>query len=260
MPPSATRQPGTLRAALLAGGVLWWTSPVALATPFELALSPAGRTALWGIVAAILALAWLLARRLAQHVTALQRQVVELTARLREMTAIAHLDTLTGLLNHAGFADAAGAEIRRVFRAAEGFSLVLLEVDNLPAWEDRYGRACGERLVQFAADTLRARVRQVDQLAHLGAGEFALLLPETDLDGASLLAERLRLSFSSKPFEGEGEGEPADVTMTFGVASYQRGEELDSCLARAEAALCEGRARGCNRVMIGAYRGLTLVN
>jgi diguanylate cyclase (GGDEF)-like protein len=174
------------------------------------------------------------------------------------LAQLARVDALTGMLNRRGFIEQADAEIRRVFRTDRTFSVVLVDVDGFRRCNDRFGHACGDRVLQHAATVLGERARDVDSLARWGGDEFIILLPETDTDGAVALAEQLRDTIAGTPLDYRGHS--LELTMTFGVSSYRRGEALDNCIARADTALTQGKKRGPNRVMIGSYRGLTLVN
>lgn len=204
----------------------------------------------------------LVTNRMTARYSLLEQQLAARTAELEEastrLAQLAQADPLTGLLNRRGFIEQADAEIRRVFRTDRTFSLVLVDVDDFRRCNDIFGHACGDQVLQHAAALLGERARDVDRLARWGGDEFIIMLPETDTDGAVALAEQLRDTVASAPFDYRGHN--LEITMTFGVSSYRRGEALDNCVARADTALTQGRKRGPNRVMIGSYRGLTLVN
>lgn len=205
---------------------------------------------------------WLVTSRMAARYSLLEQQLAARTAELEEagtrLAQLAQVDALTGLLNRRGFIEQGDAEIRRVFRTDRTFSLVLVDVDDFRRCNDRFGHACGDQVLQHAAALLGERARDVDRLARWGGDEFIILLPETDTEGAVALAEQLRDTVAGTPFDFRSHS--LEITMTFGVSSYRRGEALDNCVARADTALTQGKKRGPNRVMIGSYRGLTLVN
>jgi diguanylate cyclase (GGDEF)-like protein len=213
-------------------------------------------------LAAVVVTGWLISSRMAARYSRLEQQLAARTAELEEagtrLAQLAQVDALTGLLNRRGFIEQADAEIRRVFRTDRTFSLVLVDVDDFRRCNDRFGHVCGDQVLQYAAALLGERARDVDRLARWGGDEFIILLPETDTDGAVALAEQLRDTVASAPFDYRGHS--LEITMTFGVSSYRRGEALDNCVARADTALTQGKKRGPSRVMIGSYRGLTLVN
>ena len=103
-----------------------------------------------------------------------------------------------------------------------------------------------------AAAILRDRIRDIDRLGRWGGEEFILLLPETESNGAALLAEKLRDTIGENVFEFQGQR--LSITLTFGVATFRKGETLEACIARADAALYEGKAAGRNRVMVGSHK------
>ncbi len=100
-------------------------------------------------------------------------------------------------------------------------------------------------------------MREVDRVARWGGEEFILVLPETDLEGAAVVAEKLRERVAEERFQTE-DGR-LSVTITLGISVHRKGETLDTTIARADTALYHGKERGRNRVMIGNYKGLTLV-
>jgi diguanylate cyclase (GGDEF)-like protein len=84
-------------------------------------------------------------------------------------------------------------------------------------------------------------------LARWGGEEFLIMLPDTDINGARILAEKIRKAVAGKPFHLAGEG--FSVTMTFGIAQHEIGSSIENSLKKADSALYEGKATGRNRVM-----------
>ena len=216
----------------------------------------------YGFVAVMITMAVSLANRFTAMFNRLEHEVAQRTADLREvnlqLAEAAHRDPLTGVLNRRGFVAAAEQEIRRRNRSGRCLTIVLADIDNFKAFNDSRGHACGDHVLKQISDLLYAGMRDVDHLGRWGGEEFIMLLPETDAEGATVLSEKLRAGVEKHPMAYEGEG--FTVTMTFGIAVHRKGESLDACIARADTALYTGKARGRNRVMIGRYRGLTLVN
>lgn len=220
------------------------------------------RLAPLGFVAILIAMAVSMANRFTAMYSKLESEVAERTADLsaanKRLAEAARVDHLTGLLNRRGFTEEAEAEIRRMFRSGKGFSLVLTDVDNFKRFNDRHGHVCGDHVLKRMASILQERTRDVDRVARWGGEEFILLLPETDTEGAATVAEKLRETIAENLFEfGD---ERLSITMTFGIASFRKGESLDACIARADTALYHGKEGGRNKVMIGNYKGLSLVN
>jgi diguanylate cyclase (GGDEF)-like protein len=159
-------------------------------------------------------------------------------------------DELTGLVNRRRFLDALRSEISRGQRLGGRLSVVLADLDDFKLVNDRFGHHAGDEVLLAFADLLRAHGRDVDVAARLGGEEFAILLPETGIDGASAGAERLRQSLAdlSLPIGNNGQG--VRVTASFGVAELSDGQSVDSLLRAADSALYEAKGNGKNRVEV----------
>ena len=129
---------------------------------------------------------------------------------------------------------------------------------NFKQFNDLHGHVCGDHVLKRVAEILQERTRDVDRVARWGGEEFIFLLPETDTEGGAVLAEKLREAIASNLFEFDDQR--LGITMTFGIAAFRKGESLDSCISRADTALYHGKEGGRNKVMIGNYKGLSLVN
>ncbi|MCZ6832092.1 MAG: GGDEF domain-containing protein [Gammaproteobacteria bacterium] len=207
-----------------------------------------------GFAAIMLFMAISLANRFTTVFTSLEDEVTQRTAELRiankHLTESARLDPLTGVLNRRGFSEKAEAEVQRVVRTGRELSIVLADLDNFKAFNDQHGHACGDYVLREAANLLSEGVRSMDSIARWGGEEFMLVLPETSAEGAALLAEKLCSTLEARRFEFGGQR--LGVTMTFGLATFRKGETLENCIARADAALYQGKDQGRNRVMVGA--------
>ena len=216
----------------------------------------------FGFVAIMIAMSISLANKFTDSLSRLEEEVAERTADLtaanERLAVAAKIDPLTGLYNRRGFAEEAETEIKRVFRSGRPFSIVIGDVDNFKDFNDQYGHACGDHVLNRVSDLLRERTRDVDRIARWGGEEFILLLPETEAAGAGALAAKLRETIADNLFEFEDRR--LRITMTFGVAEHRKGESLEACIARADAALYHGKEHGRNKVMVGSYKGLTLVS
>lgn len=203
-----------------------------------------------------------LADNFTRMLNTLEVEVARRTADLSEvnlqLAEAARADPLTGLLNRRGFIEEAETEVQRFHRNGRPFSIVLGDVDHFKRINDTYGHACGDYVLRRVADIARERLRDVDRAARWGGEEFIFLLPETETQGAAFLADKLRNIIADSNFQFEGES--VNLTMTFGVASFRRTENLDGCIARADTAMYHGKKAGRNKVMLGGYKGLTLVN
>jgi diguanylate cyclase (GGDEF)-like protein len=166
--------------------------------------------------------------------------------RLRfEFEHLANHDSLTGALTRRAVLAAGAQEFDRWQRYQHGFALLMIDVDLFKQINDRYGHASGDRVLERVVDSLSHELRTVDRLGRYGGEEFLVLLPDTRLDDARLVAERMRLAVAQRP---AAKGLPA-CAVSVGVASVQAGDlSLDAVLARADAALYHAKRRGRNRV------------
>lgn len=164
-----------------------------------------------------------------------------------QMARLASRDPLTKLVNRRRILQCMAAERRRA-EAGGRFSLVMADIDHFKKVNDAHGHDCGDAVLIEVARRLRRGVRHGDVVARWGGEEFLLLLPDTDVEVAGRVTERLREQISASPVEACGAALP--VTMTFGVAEFQRGSELEHAVGQADEALYAGKNRGRNCVVV----------
>ena len=128
-------------------------------------------------------------------------------------------DELTHLYNSRFFNQFLESEVKRCRRYDSNVSLIFLDLDFFKKVNDQYGHLMGSKVLQEAADVLRAGLRDVDIVARYGGDEFLVILPETRIIAAAHVAERMRIDFEKKIFLAE-EGLDVKVTASFGVASF----------------------------------------
>jgi len=150
-------------------------------------------------------------------------------------------DGLTKLHNHRYFQESLTREIKRVSRTREPLAMLLVDIDDFKALNDRLGHAEGDALLVRIARILNESVRESDVLARYGGEEFVVLATGTDLDGAIFLAEKVRTAVAEASFGLPTAREPIRVTISIGVAEYRgdrRGffDAADRALYRAKAA------------------------
>jgi diguanylate cyclase (GGDEF)-like protein len=156
-------------------------------------------------------------------------------------------DELTGLVNRRRFMTALETEIGRTTRVSAP-SLILADLDDFKRVNDEFGHPIGDELLQAFAQALLAYVRDIDIPARLGGEEFAVLLPETPLEGAAAVAERLQRFLAASPLLVRV-GHDIGATASFGVAELRPREGADELLRRADAALYRAKAEGKNQVV-----------
>jgi diguanylate cyclase (GGDEF)-like protein len=169
-------------------------------------------------------------------------QLASLTGKLREL---ATTDSLTGLFNRRAFRDRAEAEWARHERYKHPVACLMLDVDHFKEVNDTHGHAAGDAVLQHVGALMRASLRTVDLAARIGGDEFIALMPDTSLDGAYALAERLLMRLLGRPLSGAERD--VRVTASLGVATSTGCATLDQLMARADRALYQAKAagRGC---------------
>jgi diguanylate cyclase (GGDEF)-like protein len=158
-------------------------------------------------------------------------------------------DELTGLFNVRQFHARLDNEIERAERFGTPLSLVMLDIDKFKSVNDTYGHQQGDRVLVEVARVLRRLSRDVDLPARYGGEEMAVVLPQTDLGGAELGAERMRAAIESMQIQRLDGGGLLPITASFGVASFPaQAADKTALIAAADAALYRAKRGGRNRV------------
>ena len=188
------------------------------------------------------------ARELA-HWLGSQASVALENARLHRLVERqANTDGLTELPNRRHFEEALEAEISRAERFGGGLALILADLDDFKQVNDRYGHQAGDDVLRTFASILRETVREIDLPSRYGGEEFAVLLPQTDIEGAHNLAERLRRALASRPMTTQP-GSLVAGTASFGVASFPAAATPAALFAAADDALYQAKHAGKNCVV-----------
>jgi diguanylate cyclase (GGDEF)-like protein len=198
------------------------------------------------------------------NVTPEQINVMQDLARLvvdeLELRKLAAIDSLTGALTGRSFALEARKEVSRARRYGRGdLGCIMFDLDHFKAVNDTYGHAAGDQVLRAVATICERELRGVDLLGRVGGEEFAIVLPETMLEGAVATAERLREKIAEAPVNFAGQ--PIAVTASFGVTAYSDLDgEIATTLKRADGALYDAKGTGRNRVVVvGAPRAIGTV-
>jgi diguanylate cyclase (GGDEF)-like protein len=163
------------------------------------------------------------------------------------------VDSLTGLFNRGFLFAAVEREIARSNRSGRGFCLLMLDLDDLKAVNDRFGHHLGDRLLGSVGGVIRTGVRRIDTPARYGGDEFAVLCPETDPTGAFVLAEKIRLGVRDLTVETSAELVHASVSV--GVVAFpDDGSTADALFMSADRAMYGSKRAGKDRVT-GIARG-----
>jgi diguanylate cyclase len=171
----------------------------------------------------------------------------------RRLESMALTDALTGLLNRRSMEQRLREAAHAFQRSGRAFSVVMADVDHFKRVNDMHGHAVGDRVLRAVAALFTEQLRAHDAVARWGGEEFLLLLPETEAALACDVAERLRAAAEKRLADAAGIGD--SVTVTFGVAVFERAMRVGECLKRADEALYAGKEAGRNRVVGAAGSG-----
>ena len=168
----------------------------------------------------------------------------------RKYQRFATTDALTGLRNRGWLDDVFDREVKRSERDQLPLCLIMIDVDNFKQYNDSYGHLAGDQVLVSVAAALRGALRPNDLVARFGGEEFAVLLPETTIDNATIIANRLRENVSqTEPDRLEGVSLPR-VTISLGIATRQSEYSLDMMIASADVALYHAKRNGRNCVEV----------
>jgi diguanylate cyclase (GGDEF)-like protein len=167
----------------------------------------------------------------------------------RRVASQATTDALTGIANRRSFDEELALEWRRAHRIGDSLALVLLDLDDFKKVNDTHGHPAGDAVLRTIGEVLGSGVRQIDLAARYGGEEFVVLVPESDLKGATQLAKRLRLAISKARAELP-DGRLLKVTASFGVAVKGDLTSAEQLIAAADEALYEAKRAGKNRVVV----------
>jgi diguanylate cyclase (GGDEF)-like protein len=170
-----------------------------------------------------------------------------------QMRRQATVDELTGLSNHRRFHEVLANEIARSRRSRRPTALALIDIDDFKAVNDSHGHLNGDKVLEVVADTLADRCRATDEPARYGGDELALVLPETDVEGALTIAETIRAAVEHAQVTMP-DGTALRVTVSIGVAAMEPGRgEAESLIEAADVGLYAAKRIGKNRVHSGGW-------
>ena len=163
----------------------------------------------------------------------------------KRIEEISITDALPRLYNRLKLDTTLSTEVERANRYGHQLSLILFDVDNFKQVNDTYGHQAGDAVLIAIAEIVRTVVRTIDIAGRWGGEEFLIICPDTDLQGAAELAERLRHAIAQHDF-----GTVGHKTSSFGVSLHQRNATLDELLAQADRALYRAKESGRNCVVL----------
>ncbi|BBG65668.1 diguanylate cyclase/phosphodiesterase (GGDEF & EAL domains) with PAS/PAC sensor [Hydrogenimonas sp.] len=157
----------------------------------------------------------------------------------------AKTDFLTGTLNRFAFYELIKSEIERSKRKGRVFSLAMLDLDDFKVVNDRYGHQKGDDVLVSFCELVNSELRAVDRLNRWGGEEFMALLPETTVDEALVITERIRSKVGENCF-----GLKRAVTVSIGITQYRDNDTIESLVERVDSAVYDAKRLGKNRIEI----------
>jgi len=188
---------------------------------------------------------------LQSELAASKQQVEKLHQELESARGEALIDPLTGILNRRGFE----AKVQDIFSdktsTDKGLCLLMVDIDHFKKINDAYGHLFGDKVIRAIAETLKSKVKGQDSVARWGGEEFAVLLPETTVPGARVVAEHIRQSIEKGKIRRlDTQEQIGGITISIGVSVYAGGGNIVELLDQADKALYESKKSGRNRTTV----------
>ena len=169
---------------------------------------------------------------------------IENARRYREARQLADLDALTSLHNRRYFHETLAREVARAQRYDRNLALIVFDVDDFKAVNDRIGHLAGDSVLADAAERVRDAVRSADVACRVGGDEFAVILPESTLDDADQLYRRIQAAVSARPIAEVGK-----LCLSAGIAELRPGDDGVALFQRTDAALYRAKEAGKGQVV-----------
>lgn len=163
---------------------------------------------------------------------------------------MATTDAVTGLYNRHYLTSHMETQLQAAKRKDKPLSVMMMDIDHFKKVNDTHGHAVGDRVLREFAQRIARNIRGVDLASRYGGEEFVVMMPETPIDWAKMIAERLREEVASTGFAVLGKGEMVDVTVSIGVAASADESTPQTLLEAADDALYAAKDSGRNRVVL----------
>ena len=190
-------------------------------------------------------------QKMHSELAATRHKVDGLYQELQTAREEAFIDPLTGILNRRGFESSATQIMAEHIESNKNICLLMIDIDHFKQINDSYGHLFGDKAIRVIAETLKSKVRGQDLVARMGGEEFAVLLAETDIAGARIVAEHIRRTIAACQIHRLGTQEKiGDITVSIGVAANVKGNNLVDFLDQADKALFASKRQGRNRTTV----------
>ncbi|MBI5331922.1 MAG: diguanylate cyclase [Betaproteobacteria bacterium] len=159
------------------------------------------------------------------------------------------VDHLTGTWNRHAMVMKLAEEYERTQRTGQTCALCMMDLDHFKVVNDQHGHKAGDEVLQYVTTLVTTELRRYDSLCRYGGEEFLILLPNTDLENAASLLNRIREKLADNPIRVES-GHEIPLTASFGVTHMAREEALEEAVEHADHALLAAKAQGRNKVCV----------
>jgi diguanylate cyclase (GGDEF)-like protein len=184
---------------------------------------------------------------------AVYRPLMKLEQAEKELARVTAVDAVTGLWNREGIRDRMNREMERAVRTTQPISFAIVDVDSYRDIYDEFGAEAGDSVLRSVGTLLSESFRKYDSAGRLGTQQFLMILPETELDDAARVADRLRHRIDEGEFAFHGKGLNVTVSVGLTQADIETGESADDVIERARGALQQAREEGGNCVRAEAH-------
>jgi diguanylate cyclase (GGDEF)-like protein len=167
--------------------------------------------------------------------------------KLEELTNLTIRDDLTGLFNSRQFYSHIAQEVDRSNRYVRPLSLILMDIDNFKLLNDTYGHLSGDRILSTTGEIIQSAIRKPDTAYRYAGDEFTIILPETEIERAIAVAERVRQAIENE-IHVLSNPRPLQITVSIGVVEYLADEKIESFVHRADSAMYVSKRNGRNKI------------
>ncbi len=178
-----------------------------------------------------------------------QETVKRLQSKMEEVADMATVDELTGLYNRRALFSRLSEEHSRAERYGQGFTLLLIDIDDFKNVNDEYGHQVGDGILRGLGAFLRQNLRDSDFPSRFGGEEFICLLPSTDIDHAVQAGNKIRNLLSQSTLSSKKTDITLQITVSIGISAFASGDNIDNLIKRADDALYLAKRQGKNRVV-----------
>jgi len=179
----------------------------------------------------------------------LEKMVTKKTKELKHsnerLLKLSQTDVLTGIYNRKKLQESLSLEIKKAYRYEQIFSIILIDIDHFKNVNDTYGHLTGDNIIKAVCNLITANIRDIDLFARWGGEEFVILVHNQTKSEAKFLGEKIRKKISETKMDN------LDITCSFGIAEYEKGDTDEKIFKKADDALYTAKESGRNCVILG---------